>query len=186
MRYLYKYPQGEFPYRQLAEVNRARGGKGEEFELLDTGIFDQNRYFDIVIEFAKVDEQTIAMKITAHNRGDQEAPLHILPNIWFRNNWGWSAQAWGPHRPLEPQIRLGTPSLTMCPWWRMTAESAYEKSLPLIIKLGFAICIAVLAVKRGLPTMKPMLKKYLDQKPKNENPTTKTPFIVTLSDPKIA
>lgn len=110
MRYLYKYPQGEFPYRQLAEVNRARGGKGEEFELLDTGIFDQNRYFDIVIEFAKVDEQTIAMKITAHNRGDQEAPLHILPNIWFRNNWGWSAQAWGPHRPLEPQIRLGTSS----------------------------------------------------------------------------
>lgn len=110
MRYVYKYPQGEFPYAELAQVNRNRNGRGEEYELLDTGIFDQNRYFDIVIEFAKLDEQTIAIRIEAHNRGDRDAPLHLLPHIWFRNCWGWDDKAWGEDPHPEPEIRPGIQS----------------------------------------------------------------------------
>ena len=102
MKFLYKYPQAEFPYGLLTEENRRRGGQGFEYELLDTGVFDQDRYFDIVIEYAKVDEEDIAIRIEAFNRGPAAAPLHILPHLWFRNTWSWTPTP-GP----EPSIRLG-------------------------------------------------------------------------------
>ena len=96
---LYKYPQAEFPYRRLIEENQRRGGQGPEFELIDTGIFDDNRYFDIFIEYAKSSHEDISVRITAHNRGPEAAPLHILPTLWFRNTWAWGAN------PLpEPRI----------------------------------------------------------------------------------
>jgi len=88
---LYKYPQTAFPYRALVEENQRRRGQGPEYELLDTGVFDDNRYFDIFIEYAKADADDLAIRITAHNRGADPAPLHILPTLWFRNTWAWGA-----------------------------------------------------------------------------------------------
>src|SRR2546425_1670567 len=79
MRYLYKYPQRPFPYQRLVAENRARSTEQTEFELLDTGIFDDDRYFDITIEYAKLDESDICIRISAHNRGPDAAPLDVLP-----------------------------------------------------------------------------------------------------------
>jgi Mannosylglycerate hydrolase MGH1-like glycoside hydrolase domain len=88
-RFLYKYPQREFPYQDLINENARRGTDQPEYELLDTGIFDDDRYFDIVIEYAKVTTDDIVIRIEATNRGPDPAPLHILPHLWFRNTWGW-------------------------------------------------------------------------------------------------
>ena len=89
MKFLFKYSQNEFPYKQLIKENQKRGGQGDEFELLDTGVFEKNRYFDIVIEYAKYGPEDIGIRIEAFNRGDRPAPLHILPQLWFRNTWSW-------------------------------------------------------------------------------------------------
>ena len=101
MSLLYRYPQREFPYAQLVAENQARSGQGMEYELIDTGVFADDRYFDILIEYAKADEEDIAIRITATNRGPEAAPLHILPTLWFRNTW-----AWGQERRPEPVIRF--------------------------------------------------------------------------------
>jgi hypothetical protein len=89
MRMLYKYPQAEFPYLRLLEENQRRGRTQPEFELLDTGVFEDNRYFDVFVEYAKTDVEDILIKITAWNHGAEAAPLHLLPTVWFRNTWSW-------------------------------------------------------------------------------------------------
>src|ERR1700675_2253506 len=89
MKCLYKYPQAEFPYARLIEENRRRTRADPEFELLDTGVFDQDRYFDVMVEYAKADEDDILIRITVTNRGPDAAPLHLLPTVWFRNQWSW-------------------------------------------------------------------------------------------------
>ena len=89
MKYLYKYPQTAFPYTQLVEENRRRGKDQPEFELLDTGVFADNRYFDVFVEYAKGDVEDILIKITVANCGPQAAKLRLLPTIWFRNTWSW-------------------------------------------------------------------------------------------------
>src|SRR5262245_38779296 len=89
MKYLYKYPQSEFPYRQLVEENRQRGKQAAEFELIDTGLFNEDRYFDVLVEYAKAGVEDILIKITAINRGPEAATLNLLPTIWFRNTWSW-------------------------------------------------------------------------------------------------
>lgn len=91
MKYLYKYPQTAFPYQQLIEENGKRSRVEREYELEDTGIFDENKYFDVVFEMAKLDDdpEELLFRITAYNRSDQPAPLHILPHILFRNTWAW-------------------------------------------------------------------------------------------------
>ncbi len=105
MKYLYKYPQAEFPYRRLIEENRNRDGQGPEHELLDTGAFDGDRYFDVFVEYAKASPDDICIRIKAFNRGPEAAPLHILPHLWFRNTWNWSDPS-GP----EPMITLKKPA----------------------------------------------------------------------------
>jgi Glycosyl hydrolase family 63 C-terminal domain len=90
MKYLYKYPQCEFPYANLVETNRSRGKLEFEYELLDTGAFDQDRYFDVFVEYAKESPQDILIQVTVHNRGPEPAEIHILPTLWFRNFWSWS------------------------------------------------------------------------------------------------
>jgi hypothetical protein len=87
MKYLYKYPQAEYPYRQLVETNRGRSREEFEYELLDTGIFDEDKYFDVFVEYAKADAEDVLIKISAYNRGPQSAKLHVLPTLWFRNTW---------------------------------------------------------------------------------------------------
>lgn len=89
MQYLYKYPQKEFPYQQLREANRGRGRQEPEFELIDTGIFEEGRYFDIFITYAKNSPEDLCVKIEAFNRGPQAAPLHLLLQLFFRNQWSW-------------------------------------------------------------------------------------------------
>jgi hypothetical protein len=86
---LYKYPQAAFPYDRLVAENRRRSKSEPEFELLDTGVFDGDRYFDVFVEYAKAAPDDLLVRITAHNRGPQQAPLHLLPTLWFRNTWSW-------------------------------------------------------------------------------------------------
>ncbi|HLF82603.1 MAG TPA: glucosidase, partial [Blastocatellia bacterium] len=101
MKYLYKYPQAEFPYGRLVEENRRRGKDAPEFELMDTGVFDENRYFDVEIEYAKATPEDILIRINVTNRGPEPADLHLLPTIWFRNTWSWRT---GEVRPNLRQI----------------------------------------------------------------------------------
>lgn len=91
MKYLYKYPQGEYPYKLLKDENLRRDKTQPEFELIDTGIFEEDKYFDVFIEYAKADAEDICIKITAINRASESAPLHVLPTVWFRNKWSWFA-----------------------------------------------------------------------------------------------
>ena len=103
MKYLYKYPQAAFPYRQLVEENRQRNRHDLEYELLDTGVFDGNRYFDILVEYAKATIDDILIRITASNRGPEAAELHLLPTLWFRNTWSWEPGQ------TPPRLRVGEP-----------------------------------------------------------------------------
>jgi hypothetical protein len=96
MKYLYKYPQAAFPYSDLVETSRRRGRNEFEYELLDTGVFDENRYFDVFVEYAKASAEDILIQISIHNRGPEAADLHVLPTLWFRNTWSWAVSA---HRP---------------------------------------------------------------------------------------
>jgi hypothetical protein len=101
MRMLYKYPQVAFPYEQLVEENRRRGKASPEYELVDTGVFAESRYFDVFVEYAKADVEDILIKITAVNRGPEHAELKILPSIWFRNTWSWGKDL------RRPMVRAG-------------------------------------------------------------------------------
>ena len=100
LKMLYKYPQAEFPYTRLVEENRSRGREQPEFELIDTGLFDDNRYFDVFVEYAKAGPDDVLMEITAYNRGPEAAPLVIMPHVWFRNIWSWDGRAKRPELSL--------------------------------------------------------------------------------------
>jgi len=89
MKGLYKYPQGAFPYEQLVQENARRDRHQSEFELIDTGTFANNKYFDVIAEYAKASPNDILIRVTVHNRASKKAPLHFLPNLWFRNTWSW-------------------------------------------------------------------------------------------------
>ncbi len=102
MRLLYKYPQAAFPYGQLVDENRSRGRDAPEFELIDTGVFDDDRYFDVVVEYAKADAEDLVMRVTVTNRGPEAAPIHVMPTVWFRNTWVWDRHTERPN--------LGPPS----------------------------------------------------------------------------
>jgi hypothetical protein len=95
MKALYKYPQAEFPYQRLGEENSRRSRRDPEFELLDTGVFAEDRYFDVFVEYAKADTDDILIRITAANRGPDAASLHLLPTLWFRNTWSWGRSGEG-------------------------------------------------------------------------------------------
>ena len=96
LRMLYKYPQAAFPYAQLVSENHQRGASQPEYELMDTGVFDGNRYFDVSVEYAQAAPEDILIRITAVNRGADAAPLHILPQLWFRNTWSWQEHSVRP------------------------------------------------------------------------------------------
>jgi Mannosylglycerate hydrolase MGH1-like glycoside hydrolase domain len=104
MKFLYKYPHAPYPYAQLLEESRRRGRTQPEFELLDTGVFDDNRYFDVFVEYAKATHEDVLIRITAWNRGPEPATLHLLPTLWYRNTWSWS------HVAPRPRLRDRTAS----------------------------------------------------------------------------
>src|SRR5512145_3008711 len=89
MKYLYKYPQREYPYRNLVETNGRLSRNDFEYELLDTGVFEDDRYFDVFLEYAKETPEDLLIRVTVHNRGPEAARLHVLPTLWFRNTWSW-------------------------------------------------------------------------------------------------
>jgi hypothetical protein len=104
MKFLYKYPQAAYPYGDLVGTNRRRTRGEMEYELLDTGVFDQDRYFDVFVEYAKAGPEDILVKITAMNRGPEAAELHLLPTLWFRNDWApWIAES--NRAPQKPELR---------------------------------------------------------------------------------
>jgi hypothetical protein len=103
MKYLYKYPQAAYPYDNLVATNRDRGRDKPEYELLDTGVFDQDRYFDVFVEYAKAAPEDLLIQITVHNRGPDPASLQLLPTLWFRNDWSWGE---GRPRPALRQVML--------------------------------------------------------------------------------
>src|SRR5262249_1461491 len=105
MKYLYKYPQAEFPYSDLVVTNRDRGRHDLEYELLDTGVFEGDRYFDVFVEYAKAAPEDMLIAITVCNRGPEPATLHVLPTVWFRNVWSWGGEAL---RPVLRESRRGT------------------------------------------------------------------------------
>jgi hypothetical protein len=100
MKYLYKYPQSAYPYERLVHENRNRGKHQPEFELTDTGVFDDIRYFDVFVEYAKADSEDILIRITAANRGPEPAEIHLAPTVWFRNTWSWGSGAPKPAMKL--------------------------------------------------------------------------------------
>jgi hypothetical protein len=112
MKFLYKYPQAEFPYGQLLEENRRRGKNALELELSDTGVFADNRYFDVFVEYAKAGPDDILIRIEAVNRGPDSAPLHLLPTVWFRNTWSWGTDERRPRLHAIDQ-QDGPPTVTI-------------------------------------------------------------------------
>src|SRR5678815_1573013 len=99
MKYLYKYPQAAYPYEQLVKGNQGRSRQEFEYELINTGVFDQDRYFDVFVEYAKESPEDILVQITVHNRGPEAAEIHVLPTLWFRNTWSWG------HDNPRPSLR---------------------------------------------------------------------------------
>ena len=108
-KWLYRYPQRAYPYTDLLETNRHRSRNEPEYELLDTGVFEGNRYFDLFVEYAKAAPEDILIRITAVNRGPDAAPLHVLPTLWFRNTWSW----W-PETPRPVLQSLAVPAPVIC------------------------------------------------------------------------
>jgi hypothetical protein len=128
MRALYKYPQREYPYLRLVEESARRGREQPEFELLDTGIFDGDRYFDVLVEYAKASPNDILVRVTVDNRGPEAAPLHVLPTLWLRNTWSWDRDARKPRLVREEAaagvvaLRVEHPELS--PDFRFFAEGS--------------------------------------------------------------
>jgi hypothetical protein len=123
MKYLYKYPQAAYPYVDLVETNRRRGKNDLEYELLDTGIFNEDRYFDVFVEYAKDGPEDVFIKISAANRGPAEATIHLLPTLWFRNTWTW--QGGGPKPVLSRVERSGASVIAA-----HLADPLFRESLP--------------------------------------------------------
>jgi hypothetical protein len=103
MRFLYKYPHAEFPYNDLVQTNARRSSLDPEYELVDTGVFDDSRYFDVFVTYAKASPTDILIEVTVCNRGPEDASLHVLPTLWFRNTWAWG------HAERRPRLRQVSP-----------------------------------------------------------------------------
>ncbi len=128
LRCQYKYPQRAFPYEDLIETNRRRGKLDLEYELLDTGIFDDDRYFDVTVEYAKASPDDILMLVTAVNRGPDAAQLHLLPTLWFRNTWSWGDETPKPELRTGPQDALASvmASHHELGEWQLSADAGAE------------------------------------------------------------
>ncbi len=120
----YKYPQRNFPYWDLVSTNRQRTKQEMEYELLDTGIFDEDRYFDVVVEYAKAAPDDILMLVTAHNRGPEPATLHLLPTLWFRNTWSWGDDTPKPGMQALDDTRVRVEHQELGEWTLRAEDSA--------------------------------------------------------------
>jgi hypothetical protein len=131
MKYLYKYPQRAYPYDDLVLTNRLRSHSEQEYELLDTGLFDDDRYFDIFVEYAKASPEDMLIQISIVNRGPEAAPLHLLPTLWFRNTWSWSPDAPKPVIRMSRQNTQSTDLETSHPLYGEMVLHC-DRSVPLL------------------------------------------------------
>jgi hypothetical protein len=156
MKFLYKYPQAEFPYKQLIETNHGRTNLDPEFELMDTGVFHEDRYFDVFLEYAKADASDIVIRITVVNRGPEEAPLLVLPTLWFRNVWSWAALKDRPslRRADATTIDIEEPSLGS---YRFLCEGHPE----LLFTENETNASALWGDRRSIPYSKDAFHRYL-------------------------
>ena len=123
---LYKYPQRRFPYETLREENKQRDRSQPEFELIDTGIFNENRYFDVAIEYAKADPEDILIRVTATNRGPDAAKLHLLPQLWLRNTWNWGTEGESKRTMHQQEGAVVTPPLSSLPAYELHCRNSAE------------------------------------------------------------
>ena len=172
LRFLYKYPQAEFPYETLKVENARRGPTEPEFELLDTGVFDDDRYFDIEVEYAKVTMEDLAIRIRATNRGPDPAPLHLIPHLWFRNTWSWGRSR--SRRPRFTSDLIGREGYQAL----ITDDSMVETlaTVPVAYRIGartfYAPAGRHAAVHRERDQLPQGLRPRLAQSP---HPTSRTP-----------
>jgi hypothetical protein len=121
LKMLYKYPQGAFPYAHLVEENRRRGKQEAEYELIDTGVFQADRYFDVFVEYAKAGPDDLLIRCTAHNRGGEPAEVHLLPQLWFRNTWSWGYNTPKPNLKINNENSVITEHEAL-PEYRLYAD----------------------------------------------------------------
>jgi hypothetical protein len=162
---LYKYPQAEFPYDRLVEENHHRGQHEPEFELGDTGIFDEGRYFDVCAEYAKASPDDILIRITVANRGPERAPLHVLPTLWYRNTWSWGARHEGC--TTKPGIRaagegtLRTEHDTLGEAWLLAEPGPDGKAPQFLFTENETNTLALFGVENSAPYIKDAFHEYL-------------------------
>jgi hypothetical protein len=157
MRYLYKYPQAAFPYAALVEENRRRDRRAPEFELIDTGVFDEDRYFDVVVEYAKASPDDVLVRITATNRGPEPADLELLPTLWYRNTWTWEHP--GGERPTLRAGRAGRPAVIEGEHPSLGARWLYCEGAP---ELLFTENDTNVARLYGVPNASPYVKDSIN------------------------
>jgi len=155
MKYLYKYPQRAFPYDDLVATNRSRSRAELEYELLDTGVFDQDRYFDVFVEYAKESPEDILIQTTVHNRGPDSAELHVLPTLWFRNRWSRQAVA------EKPALhRIGTTIKALDP--KLGERYLYcEGDVPLLFTENETNTERILGIPNRTPYVKDSINDYI-------------------------
>jgi hypothetical protein len=164
---LYKYPQAEFPYAPLLEENHRRDRRESEFELSDTGIFGENRYFDVLAEYAKAGPDDILIRITIANRGPEQAPLHVLPTLWYRNTWSWGSRHEG--RATRPSIKgaseglLQAEHVTLGRSWLEAGPGPDGKAPQFLFTENESNTLALFGVENQTPYVKDAFRAFLVQ-----------------------
>jgi hypothetical protein len=160
MKYLYKYPQAAFPYANLVETSRRRGRNEFEYELLDTGVFDQDRYFDVFVEYAKASPEDLLIQISIYNRGPEPAELYVLPTLWFRNQWSWHG---GPDRPALLQVAgTSTTSIVQAADAKLGERNLYcEGEVPLLFTENETNTQRIFGVPNRGPYVKDGINDYV-------------------------
>ncbi len=167
MKYLYKYPQAPYPYEDLVRTNGQRSREEPEYELLDTGIFDEDRYFDVFVEYAKADAEDILVKISMANRGAVAAPIHLLPTLWFRNTWSWAD---GGSKPVLKKIDSHQHSTihayhtdALFQEWLSDYYLYCEGNVPLLFTENETNNVRLFATENASPYVKDGINNYLVQ-----------------------
>ncbi|MBS0202637.1 MAG: glucosidase [Planctomycetes bacterium] len=162
MKYLYKYPQAAFPYEDLVLQNRGRGRDDLEYELLDTGVFNADRYFDVFVEYAKAGPEDIQILITIANRGPEAATLHVLPTLWFRNIWSW--ENWTEKPQLELAVRTDALTVVAATHSRLGQRYLYCDGAPnLLFTENDTNTARLSGVPNATPFVKDGINNYLVQ-----------------------
>jgi hypothetical protein len=162
MKYLYKYPQAEYLYSKLIESSRGRNRQESEYELLDTGVFDENRYFDVFVEYAKESPEDILIQISVHNRGPEAAELHLLPTLWFRNQWSW--QGTGTTDRPSLQQSTGNPGWNLVEATDPKLGKRYyycEGEVPLLFTENETNTQRIFGVPNRIPYVKDGINSYI-------------------------